>query len=207
MSFETMILWFSFMVPLLFSPGPANITVSSLAGSFGLKKTLGFIGGISLWNFVVCLIVGLSFGVIHSNFDRIFHIIEILGSFYIFYLAYTFYKNSQKQMATGKFESDVEEPSFLSGLLMQTLNGKLYPVLSLMFSQFLDSHNNIYTEVFVLTLMFVFLCVAVYLFWGLLGAKLFENLDPKKKKLQMQLSALLLVIVGISLLKNSILFS
>ena len=48
MSFENLLLWLSFMVPLILSPGPANLAISSLAGSFGLRKTMpfcyGFIG-------------------------------------------------------------------------------------------------------------------------------------------------------------------
>jgi len=207
MSFETTLIWLSFMVPLLISPGPANITISSLAGSFGLKRTLSFISGLTFWNIIACLIIGCSFGMLHSNFDKIFHIIELLGSFYIFYIAYTFYQNSRKQaQETKEAAEEIKEPSFKSGLLMQTLNGKLYPVLSLMFSQFLDSHKNVSLDILILTTLFTSLCALVYLFWGALGAKINQSLGQKGKQKQMEVSAILLTLVGVWLVKNSIFF-
>ena len=98
MSFENLLLWLSFMVPLILSPGPANLAISSLAGSFGLRKTMPFVMGLLVWNLFASLVIGLSFSALHAHFDELFHILELLGCFYIFYLAYTFYQISLQQL-------------------------------------------------------------------------------------------------------------
>ena len=200
MTLEWVLLWFSFMIPLLASPGPANIMISSLAGTFGFRKILGFIAGLTFWNTVSCFLVGLFFGLIHAKFDGLFHVIEILGSVYILYLAYVFYRNSQKLSDSNLDSVKLKEPSFSSGLLMQTLNGKLYPVLSLMFSQFLDSHTQAIKELLLLCLLFPLLCLVIYLFWGAVGAHLHRSLSLSQKKIQMKVSALVLALTGLWLL-------
>ena len=204
MTLEWILLWFSFMVPLLASPGPANIMISSLAGTFGFRKTLGFIAGLTFWNTVSCFLVGLFFGLIHAKFDGLFHVIEILGSFYILYLAYTFYVNSKKISDFSLDSLKPKEPSFSSGLLMQTLNGKLYPVLSLMFSQFLDSHTQPIKELLVLCFLFPSLCLGIYFFWAAVGAHLHRSLNLAQKKLQMKISAAVLGLTGVWLLYGSL---
>ena len=163
--------------------------------------------GLLVWNLFASLVIGLSFSALHAHFDELFHILELLGCFYIFYLAYTFYQISLQQLKPVQADKKTKEPSFFSALLMQTLNGKLYPVLSLMFSQFLDSHKNVYFEAIILSVLFFLLCLAVYLFYGMAGAKLNKALGQKGKARQMQISAILLALVGVWLLKGSVLFN
>lgn len=203
MSFESFVLWLSVMFPLLMTPGPANITVSSLAARYGMSSSLRFILGISLWNLIVAFALGLSFSFIHEKYDLLFHVIELFGSFYILFLAYKIYKSATKKIGEEKID---KKPSFFSGFLMQILNGKLYSVLILMFSQFLDSHGSIYKEAALLTLFFVLLCFGVYVFWGALGLKMSQVLGPKGQALQLKISAFILAVLGLLMVRNNPLF-
>ena len=55
-------LWFGMMFPLIFSAGPANVTMASLGARFGFFKSLPFISGINLIVLLHAVLIGLGAG-------------------------------------------------------------------------------------------------------------------------------------------------
>ena len=56
------LLWFGMMFPLIFSAGPANVTMASLGARFGFLKSLPFISGINLIVLLHALMIGFGAG-------------------------------------------------------------------------------------------------------------------------------------------------
>ena len=83
------------LVPLIlfgiaagFSPGPNNIVTSHSAFNFGFKKTIPtMLGVISGWTLLSIFLL-LGSAIIFTKFENLQIIIKILGSGYLFFLAY-----------------------------------------------------------------------------------------------------------------------
>ena len=81
-----------------FSPGPNNIVTSHSAFNFGFKKTIPtMLGVVSGWTLLSIILV-FGAGVIFKKFVELQFIIKILGSVYLFFLAYkiSFHKTKKK---------------------------------------------------------------------------------------------------------------
>ena len=77
-----------FGVATSFSPGPNNIMTAYTMFNFGFKKTIPtMLGVIFGWT---TLIILLQFGslIIFQKFEILQNIIKVLGSIYLFYMAY-----------------------------------------------------------------------------------------------------------------------
>ena len=128
-------LWFGMMFPLIFSAGPANITMASLGARFGFLKSLPFIAGINLIVLVQALLIGFGAGRFLDQYPGVFEYLQITGALYLIYLASKFFRSLTP--AAGKASDHV--PSFLDGVVLQMLNMKVVAVTMVMFSQFLES--------------------------------------------------------------------
>ena len=190
-----LILWLSVMTPLIFSPGPANISVAGSAAKGGLRSTLPFIAGISCVNLLLLVSIGLTFSQLQHGAPTLFKAIELLGAAYICYLAFCFLappKPSQKQT------SNVSKLNFYSGITLQLLNGKFYPTTIMMFSLFLDQSANIRLQVLTISLMLTLLAIVSYLLWGTLGTVVQKSLSSNRAEfVQRYVFGGLLLITGI----------
>lgn len=115
---DSFFLWFGMMVPLIFSAGPANVTMASLGARFGFVKSLPFISGINLVVLLHALLLGFGAGTFFEKYPELFRYLQYAGSAYLIYLAI-------KLIRSSKFE--IEEladsaPNIFDGIILQLLN-------------------------------------------------------------------------------------
>lgn len=174
---HTFVLWLSVMSPLIFSPGPANLSVAGAAAQGGIRQTLPFIAGVSLVNLILLFSIGFAFSSLHQGAPFIFKIIELIGALYICYLSSCFLKTPS---STDKQHSSEIILNFRSGITIQLLNGKFYPSTIMMFSLFLDESQAMPQQIIIISLMLTLLALSSYGFWAMLGHTIHHNLDNKK---------------------------
>ncbi|WMI80331.1 LysE family transporter [Anaerotignum sp. MB30-C6] len=102
------------------TPGPNNIMSMSNAGRVGLKKSYPFNLGIWVGFMAVMIICTVLSSVLHALMPIIKTPMLIVGAGYMLYLAYTTFKRS------GEIEERQVKNGFVSGLLLQFINPKIY---------------------------------------------------------------------------------
>ncbi len=147
-----------------FTPGPNNIIASYSGFHFGFKKTIPHILGVTFgWP---SLILAVNFGlvIIFIKFPIVQKILEVLGSLFLIYLAYTLIKVKSIE------ENEVDKPmTFLTSYFFQFINPKGVVTAMIVVSQFIDSDENFLKETFIVlsfTLISAFLSICTWTIFG-----------------------------------------
>lgn len=147
-----------------FTPGPNNIIASYSGFHFGFKKTIPHILGVTFgWP---SLILAVNFGlvIIFIKFPIVQKILEVLGSLFLIYLAYTLIKVKSIE------ENEVDKPmTFLTSYFFQFINPKGVVTAMIVVSHFIDSGENFLKETFIVlsfTLVSAFLSICTWTIFG-----------------------------------------
>ncbi len=109
----------SFVLITTYTPGPNNISSTSMGVRYGYRRSLRYLLGITTGFFLVMLLCGLISGTLTSIFPSFEIVLRIVGAVYILWLAY------ETLRATYTFEDNVRgELGFVRGALLQILNPK-----------------------------------------------------------------------------------
>jgi len=124
----------SFVLVSTFTPGPANISSSSLAALYGFRRTLRFQSGLAAGVFVMMLAGGLLSAGLLGGFPRLEPVLRYAGAAYILYLAYGLLRATY-----GSSGAPGTPLGFWRGLLLNVTNPKLVFYALTLFSSFLIS--------------------------------------------------------------------
>jgi len=127
----------TFVVVTTFTPGPNNITSSSMGILYGYRKTLNYLLGIAVGFFIIMLLSGVISSTLYAIFPSLESVMRIIGAGYILYLAY------KTLRSTYKFSED-EAPAlgFMNGFLLQALNPKVWVYGLTLYTTFLATITN-----------------------------------------------------------------
>ena len=195
MNFFEILALLVFLFPLAFSPGPGNMFFAASGARFGFLNTLSANFGYHLATIIITLLLGIGFSFLISFIKNQYHYIQILGSLYVIYLAYKFFKAGTYNETSKNLKC-----TFMDGVILLIFNPKAYVIISLMFSIFLDSTLNIYKIVLISTIFTLNNCVSFTLwtiFGDLIGTK-FRN--EKYSRILNNTFSLALFLVGIWML-------
>ena len=190
MDFATLVPYAALMA---FTPGPNNIMSMSNASRLGFRKSLPFNFGILSGFCVISVICALLSQALHSFIPKIKLPMLIAGAIYMLYLAWHTYKSS------GDITENHAKSGFLSGLLLQFINPKLY--LSCIISleaYILPVYQENTPMLMVFALLIAFTGFLFTVLWALFGS-LFRILFSKYAKITNAIMALLLVYCAVSL--------
>lgn len=163
-------LFLSVMVPIAFSPGPANLSLASHGVAFGMRRSLAFLSGLIGSSFIIVSLISLAFNRLISDFYDVLLPLKYLGAIYLLYLSYRLFAK-----AIGKKDGPDKSMSFIAGALLNALNGKFYMMVFVVLSQFMDSR---FETAIKLVLWFVLVTIAGNLLWlqaGVYGRTLFHS--------------------------------
>ena len=184
-----------FLFPLAFSPGPGNMFFAVNGARFGFVNTLSANFGYHLATIIITLLIGFGFSLFFLFIKNQYHYIQIIGSIYVIYLAYKFYKGGTYTQTSKNLKC-----TFLDGVVLLIFNPKAYVIISLMFAMFLDTTQNIY-QIVLISVIFTlnnFVSFTLWtLFGDLIGAK-FRN--EKYSRILNNIFSLALLLVGIWML-------
>ena len=195
MSFIEIFALLVFLFPLAFSPGPGNMFFAANGARFGLVKTLSANFGYHFATIIVTFIIGLGFSFFFSFIEKQYQYIQIIGSLYVMYLAYKFFK------AETYSEDDQNlKCTFKDGVILLIFNPKAYVIISLMFAIFLDSNQNLFKIALISIIFTINNCVSFTL-WTLFGDLIGSKFRNKKySKVLNNIFSLVLFLVAIWML-------
>jgi cysteine/O-acetylserine efflux protein len=109
----------SFVLVTTYTPGPNNISSTSMGVLYGYKRTLPYLLGITTGFLLLMVLCGLISGTLRSLVPAFETVLGIVGAAYILWLAY------ETLRATYTFEEQNRgELGFIRGALLQILNPK-----------------------------------------------------------------------------------
>nr|WP_320116718.1 LysE family translocator [uncultured Desulfuromonas sp.] len=159
MTFDTFFLWLATLLPLVISPGPANILYAASGSTFGVKGTVPFWLGANMTGMFQSLTVGFCIDYIVSISPRILDGIKYAGVLFLLYLAVKFFKLSCR-------EGHILKPlTFKDGVIVELLNAKFLLVPTIMFSQFYTPGPGSTQRIVGLALALLMLTLSTNMIW------------------------------------------
>lgn len=178
-----------------FTPGPANITSTSVALLRGYKNSLPFQLGLAVGVFLFMFVSGWVSSALLHLFPAIEPILRYVGAAYILYLAYVILK------ASYTFSTPTENRfNFAYGFLLQISNPKLFVYSFTLFSTFLTPITENLALLVVTAMILAAISFASTSVWSLFGTGIRTYLKhPRVTKIVNVLLALSLVYTAIAL--------
>ncbi len=161
----------SYVLISTFTPGPSNISSSSLAVLHGYRRTLVYQGGLAAGVFLMMLVGGLVSARLLNWFPALEPVLRYIGAAYILYLAYGIIRASYHFN-----ESQATPLGFWHGLLLNLSNPKLVVYSLTLFTSFLApiAASTITLVGAALALALVSACATSV--WALFGAQIKDRL-------------------------------
>lgn len=188
--------WFSFLtyaVVTAVTPGPNNIMSMSNGSRKGFRDALPFNLGIWVGFSMVMLICTAFCGTVSSLIPKIKLPMLILGACYMLYLAWETFRSSDS------LEGGPAQDGFLSGLLLQFVNPKIYIYCIIsMEAYILPFYQGNVPALFGFAMLLAWIGFVSTLCWSAFGSA-FQWLFSNHAKLVNTVMALLLVYCAISL--------
>jgi cysteine/O-acetylserine efflux protein len=188
--------WLNFLtyaVITAVTPGPNNIMSMSNAGRLGFKKTVPFNLGIWSGFSIVMLVCTLFCSLLSSIIPKIKLPMLIIGAAYMLHLAWKTFKS------TSNIEENYSRSGFLSGLVLQFVNPKIYiyGIIS-MEAYILPYYSRNPLALLGFALLLAFIGFISTILWSAFGS-IFKLLFSKYAKTMKIIMALLLVYCAVSL--------
>lgn len=175
-----------YCVIVTFTPGPTNIVILSTVHNLGAKKAMEYTYGATIAFGLLLGISAMLNTVLIEVIPKILIFIQIIGSFYMLYLAYQIYKMDISE------STEIQNGTFISGFFMQFVNPKVVLFTMTVIPSFVLPY---YTDppaltVFVSAITIIGFCAFVT--WVLFGA-IFKGFLQKFQKTVNIIMALFLV--------------
>ena len=179
MNIEIIILWFATLLPIVISPGPANILYAASGSSFGIKGTIPFWLATNFVSIFQTLAVGFGLDYLITIYPQITVTLKYMGIVFLLYLAFKFFKMSNT------LEDAITPLTFMDGVVVELFNIKYLLIPTIMFSQFYNSETGGYAQIFILTFCLVSLTLTTSMVW-IIGGKSLAYLASNKDTQRIQ---------------------
>jgi cysteine/O-acetylserine efflux protein len=175
-----------YCIIVTFTPGPTNIVILSTVHNFGTKKAIEYTYGATIAFGLLLVISAMLNTLLIAVIPTILPIMQIIGSFYIVYLAYQIYKMDISK-STAK-----QTTTFMSGFIMQFVNPKVVLFTMTVIPSFVMPY---YTALSTLTIFVICITIIGFLAfatWIIFGT-IFKEFLQKYQKTVNIIMALFLV--------------
>lgn len=167
MTVDFLLSWLAVMFPLVFSPGPANITFAVAGANLGIRGSVPLLAGIDLVFLLKTLLVGFGFMTWLQDNPLLLNMLQLAGAIYLIYLAHGFIKPAQAidKPATPKL-------TIWDGMAIQAINIKAWMLVITMFSVFAPQGDGSAVGVLTLVVMLAVLNLLTHFSWIAFGSTL-----------------------------------
>jgi cysteine/O-acetylserine efflux protein len=155
----------SYALVSIFTPGPNNITSSSLGMRIGYVRTLRFIAGVVTGFLCIMLASGLLTEVLVTAVAKAGPVLRVAGVLYLLWLTYTVLRPERATHRNSEAGS-----RFLDGFLLQFINIKVILFGMTMYATLLVPWTRNWPAILVSALILASLSFCSTSLWALLGA-------------------------------------
>jgi len=198
-------LWLLFVTTeavLSMTPGPAVLFVLSQAIKRGSAKSVWASCGILSANAMYFVLSATSLGAVIIASYRLFFLIKWIGAAYLVYLGLSNFFGKSSVLSLPQEISDVRAgPHILrDGFVLQAANPKALLFFTAILPQFIDAHQNVAFQIFVLAISSMVVEFAILFTYGeLAGRALATARNPRFEKITNRIAGSLLIGAGVGL--------
>ncbi|MDL2317631.1 LysE family transporter [Eubacteriales bacterium OttesenSCG-928-A19] len=174
------------------TPGPNNIMSMTHASQLGIRRSFPFNLGILSGFLVVMSLCTLFSSLLFSVLPRVRLVMQVLGGVYMLYLAYKTFVSKPPQ------EASASKSGYLSGMLLQFVNPKIYLYCITAMSSYILPHFSGFWPLAGFVVLLSMVGFLATLCWALFGSA-FHHWFTGKSRVLNTVMALLLVYCAISL--------
>ncbi|MBY9080675.1 LysE family transporter [Paenibacillus sp. HN-1] len=168
-----------------FTPGPTNIVILSTVHHSGAKKVMKYTYGATIGFGLLLVISAMLNTILVAILPKILMVMQVIGSLYMFYLAYQIYKTDTANPAAN------QTTTFLSGLLMQFLNPKVILFTMTVIPSYIMPYYTSFSDISVSIAAITVIGFLAFITWVLFGT-LFKEFLQKYSKIVNMMMALFL---------------
>ena len=176
-----------------YTPGANNLLSMSNAARLGFRKSVSFNFGITMGFLIVMTVCTLFSSTLYSALREVKFYMQLLGAAYMLYLAWKVWKTSSDLEVESRKES-----SFLSGMVLQFMNPKIYIYAITAVSLYILPLYHSVVALIVFVLILTIIGASGSYVWALFGSA-FCRFFAKHTKGVNLVMALLLVYCAVSL--------
>lgn len=169
-----------------FTPGPTNVVILSTVHNVGTKKALEYAYGATVAFGLLLGISAMLNTVLVTVIPKILIVMQIIGSFYMLYLAYLIYKMNVSE------SSETHTATFVSGFLMQFVNPKVILFTMTVIPSFVMPYYTNLTMLAIFVIGITIIGFLAFITWILFGT-IFKQFLKKYQKTVNIIMALFLV--------------
>jgi cysteine/O-acetylserine efflux protein len=162
----------------IFTPGPNNITSSSLGMRLGYRGAVRFVTGVATGFFLVLLTSGLVTELLVSAYGRVAIVLKIAGVVYLLWIAWTVIRPEDHAHAS----PTATGTRFRDGLLLQFVNPKVILFGLTMYATLLAPLTQNWLAVVMSAAVLAVLSFCSTSLWALLGAGIQRFIANSKVK-------------------------
>ena len=170
---------------ITFTPGPTNIVILSTVHNFGAKKAMEYTYGATIAFGLLLVISAMLNTILVTIIPRILIVMQIIGSFYMLYLAYQVYKMDTSKPAVN------QTGTFMSGFLMQFLNPKVVLFTMTVIPSFIMPYYTAMPAVAISVIAITLIGFLAFITWVLFGTIFKEFLQKHKKTVNIMMALFL----------------
>ncbi|MHB1302677.1 MAG: LysE family translocator [Acidiphilium sp.] len=157
-----------FAISMSGTPGPNNIMVTASAATFGFRRTMPHVLGISAGFPLMVLLVGLGLGSLFIADPRIHVVMKYAGAIYMLWLAA---RIATARRPTARAPGRSRPLTFIEAALFQWVNPKAWIIAAAAIGTYASLHGDLWVESAVIALIFAIVTLPVVACWSGVGAR------------------------------------
>lgn len=178
--------FFIYCIVVTFTPGPSNIVILTSVGQVGPRKTMEYVWGATVAFGLLLAASALLNHLLAEILPGILHVMQIVGSVYMIYLAYQVYKMGSTETASKQVMG------FLNGLIMQFVNPKVVLFTFTVIPSYVLPYYDSTMSTFLFVIIITIIGFLAYSSWAVFGS-IFRTLLNRHQKAVSILMALFLL--------------
>ncbi len=206
MVIENLLLLWLAALPLMGSPGPATISLAASGSAFGIRPSLGYLGGIIIGTIAVLLLVATGIATALLAHPIAGQVLTAIAAIYILYLAWkiatapirpahaTANRSAHQPETTPEPTPEGKAPDFRGGVMLAIANPKAFAAIGAVYAAHAIAPHSLWLDNTLKIAALALVIVLVNSLWLVFGAGFARLLsDPRFGRLINILFAVLLI--------------
>ncbi|MEH6453229.1 MAG: LysE family translocator [Psychromonas sp.] len=164
------------------TPGPNNIMLLASGAQFGYQKTLPHIFGILIGVASLLASILLGLGLIFERLPALYDVLKIVGSLYLFWLAWKITTASTEENALSNSSRKTKPMTLIGASLFQFVNPKAWAMAIGSISSFTIAGEHYFESGVWIMVCFAIMGFIAISLWTYLGVSIAQLLTTKKRK-------------------------
>jgi len=174
------------------TPGPNNVMLTASGATFGYRKSLPHMLGISLGAAVMLLLVGLGLGAVFDRIPLLYTVLKYVGAVYLLYLAWRIANAGRMQSGSGR----ARPFTFFQAAAFQWVNPKAW-IMAIGIVATYTPHDAYFANLILACLVLMMVNFPAISIWTLFGSVLARVLKSEAAITRFNVCMALLLVVSL----------